>query len=55
MFRTVLCVLGLLGASLCMNELEYDGNYTDNYDNEMSQDQQGGEFYFSFCCMFHLL
>ncbi|XP_051252366.1 pentraxin-related protein PTX3-like [Dicentrarchus labrax] len=39
----VLCVLGFVGASLCVNEVEYEGNYADNYDNEISQDQQGGE------------
>ncbi|XP_022606893.1 pentraxin-related protein PTX3-like [Seriola dumerili] len=37
----VLCVLGFVVASLCVNE--YEGNYTDNYDNEISQDQQEGE------------
>lgn len=46
----VLCVLGFVGASLCVNEIEYEGNYADNYDNEISQDQQGGEF-----CLFVLL
>ena len=46
----VLCVLGLVGASLCGNEVEYEGNYADSYDNEISQDQQGGEF-----CLFILL
>lgn len=40
----VLCVLGFVGASLCVNEVEYEGNYADDYDNEISQDQQGGEF-----------
>ncbi|XP_056249543.1 pentraxin-related protein PTX3-like [Seriola aureovittata] len=39
--RHVLCVLGFAVASLCVNE--YEGNYTDNYDNEISQDQQEGE------------
>ncbi|XP_076604954.1 pentraxin-related protein PTX3-like [Chaetodon auriga] len=39
----VLCVLGLLGASLCVNEAEYEGNYADNYDNEISQAQREGE------------
>ncbi|KAF1374648.1 hypothetical protein PFLUV_G00231290 [Perca fluviatilis] len=38
----VLCVLGLVGASLCVNEVEYEGNYADNFDNEISQDQQEG-------------
>nr|XP_046269108.1 pentraxin-related protein PTX3-like [Scatophagus argus] len=42
-FRIWLCVLGFMGASLCVNEIEYEGNYADNYDNEISQDQQGGE------------
>ncbi|XP_040054727.2 pentraxin-related protein PTX3-like [Gasterosteus aculeatus] len=36
-------VLCFVGASLCVNELEYGGNYADNYDNEISQDQQEGE------------
>ncbi|KAE8290136.1 Pentraxin-related protein PTX3 [Larimichthys crocea] len=39
----VLCVLGFVGASLCMNDFEYEGNYAENYDNEISQDQQEGE------------
>ncbi|XP_074548774.1 pentraxin-related protein PTX3-like [Halichoeres trimaculatus] len=39
----VLCVLGFVSASLCVNEVEYEGNYADNYDNEISQDQQEGE------------
>ncbi|XP_029350247.1 pentraxin-related protein PTX3-like [Echeneis naucrates] len=37
----VLCVLGFAVASLCVNE--YEGNYADNYDNEISEDQQEGE------------
>ncbi|XP_044022253.1 pentraxin-related protein PTX3-like [Siniperca chuatsi] len=39
----VLCVLGFVGASLCVNEVEYEGNYADNYDNKISQNQQEGE------------
>ncbi|XP_060918233.1 pentraxin-related protein PTX3-like [Labrus mixtus] len=39
----VLCVLGFVCASLCVNEVEYEGNYADNYDNEISQDRQEGE------------
>eukprot|EP00064_Thunnus_orientalis_P015424 superscaffoldBa00002857_g15476 len=39
----VLCVLCYVGASLCVNQVEYEGNYQDNYDNEISQDQQEGE------------
>ncbi|XP_008278341.1 pentraxin-related protein PTX3-like [Stegastes partitus] len=35
-----LCVLGIVGSSLCVNEVEYEGNYADNYDNEISQGQQ---------------
>lgn len=35
-------MLGFVGASLCVNE--YEGNYADNYDNEISQAQQEGEF-----------
>ncbi|GAA6213294.1 uncharacterized protein LOC108874988 [Lates japonicus] len=38
-----LCVLGFAVASLCVNDVEYDRNYADSYDNEISQDQQGGE------------
>ena len=45
----VLCVLGFASASLCVNEIEYEGNYADIYDNEISQDQQEGEF-----CLFCL-
>uniref|UniRef100_UPI0037E76C07 pentraxin-related protein PTX3-like n=1 Tax=Semicossyphus pulcher TaxID=241346 RepID=UPI0037E76C07 len=39
----VLCVLGFICASRCVNEVEYEGNYADSYDNEISQDQQEGE------------
>ncbi|XP_033469861.1 uncharacterized protein LOC117248735 [Epinephelus lanceolatus] len=38
----VLWLLGFMSASLCMNEVEDEGNYADNYDNEISQDQQEG-------------
>ena len=41
----VLCVLGFVVASLCVNEID-EGNYADNYDNEISEDQQEGEFCF---------
>ncbi|XP_047467434.1 pentraxin-related protein PTX3-like [Mugil cephalus] len=37
----VLCLLGMLRSYLCVND--YDGNYVDNYDNEISQDKQDGE------------
>lgn len=40
----VLCVLGLAVASLRMDEAELDGNYADDYDNEISRDQREGEF-----------
>lgn len=40
----VLCVLCYVGASLCVNRVEYEMNYADSYDNEISQDQQEGEF-----------
>lgn len=45
MFRIcrVLCVLGFVAASLCVNEFDYNWNYAD-YNNEISQDQQDGEF-----------
>ncbi|XP_028995572.2 pentraxin-related protein PTX3-like isoform X2 [Betta splendens] len=36
----VLRALGLVVASLCADEMEFDGNYADAYDNEISQDQQ---------------
>ncbi|XP_034091049.1 uncharacterized protein LOC117558770 [Gymnodraco acuticeps] len=39
----VLCVLGFIGASLCVNEVEFEGNFAESYDNEISQDQQEGE------------
>ncbi|XP_070777079.1 pentraxin-related protein PTX3-like [Enoplosus armatus] len=39
----VLCVLAFVGASLCANEVGYEGNFADNYDNEISQNQQEGE------------
>ncbi|XP_040917043.1 pentraxin-related protein PTX3-like [Toxotes jaculatrix] len=39
----VLCVLGFVVASLCVNEVEFEQNYADNYDNEISQDQQEGD------------
>lgn len=42
-------LLGFVAASLCANEMEYEGNYADNYDNEISQDQQEGEI-----CLFVL-
>lgn len=40
----VLCVLGFIGASLCVNEVEFEGNFAESYDNEISQDKQEGEF-----------
>lgn len=39
--QQVLCVLGCVVGALCVSE--YEGNYVDNYDNEISQDQQEGE------------
>ncbi|XP_022078658.2 uncharacterized protein LOC110972582 [Acanthochromis polyacanthus] len=39
----VLWVLGIMGSSVCVNDIEYEGNYADNYDNEISQGQQEGE------------
>ncbi|XP_071768503.2 pentraxin-related protein PTX3-like [Centroberyx gerrardi] len=38
----VLCALCYVGASLCVNGVEYEVNYADSYDNEISQDQQEG-------------
>lgn len=40
---TVLYLLCLVAASMCVNDIEYEGNYADIYDNEISQDQQEGE------------
>ncbi|CAN9502466.1 unnamed protein product [Ophioblennius macclurei] len=38
------CLLGAFGSCLCVNEAhEYEGNYVDNYDNEISEDQQEGD------------
>ncbi|XP_062253815.1 pentraxin-related protein PTX3-like [Platichthys flesus] len=37
----VLCLL--VASSLCVNEVEYEGNYANEYDNEISQDQQEAE------------
>lgn len=48
----LLYVLGFMGASLCVNEVEDEGNYADNYDNEISQDQQEGEFCLFVLCLF---
>ncbi|XP_062296828.1 uncharacterized protein LOC134001277 [Scomber scombrus] len=39
----VLCVLSYVGASLCVNPVEYEGNYSDDCENEICQDQQEGE------------
>lgn len=44
----VLWLLGMPGSSLCVND--YEGNYVDSFDNEVSQDQQEGEF-----CLYVLL
>lgn len=44
----VLYLFGFVVISLCVNE--YEGNYADIYDNEISQDQQEGEF-----CLFVFL
>lgn len=52
-FWRVLCTLGLVCASLCANEAEYDGNYVDGFDNEISRERQEGEFgLFVFCLCF---
>lgn len=40
----VLCALSYVGASLSVNPVEYEGNYSDDCDNEISQDQQEGTF-----------
>ncbi|XP_075873765.1 pentraxin-related protein PTX3-like isoform X2 [Nelusetta ayraudi] len=37
-FWRVLCVLSLAFASLCADEAEYDGNYVDSFDNEISEE-----------------
>lgn len=62
----LLCVLGFLGATVCVNQVEYEENYADSYDNEISQDQQMGECSFlnfvvkfehlkHYCNHFHVL
>lgn len=38
-------------ASLCANEAEYDGNYVDGFDNEISQERQEGEFGLFVLCL----
>lgn len=38
------CLLGFLGATVCVNQVEYEDSYADNYDNEVSQDQRRGEW-----------
>ncbi|XP_029973567.1 uncharacterized protein LOC115407318 [Salarias fasciatus] len=43
------CLLGALGSCLCVNEVEYEGNYVDNYDNEISEDQQEGDSHTTPC------
>lgn len=40
----MMCALVSAGPSLCVNEAEYEENYGDSYDNEISEDQQEGEF-----------
>lgn len=40
----ILYLLGCLRASMCVNQVEYEDDYADNYYNEISQDQQGGEW-----------
>lgn len=42
-FQRVLCMLSLVCASLCD---EYNGNYADGFDNEISPERQEGEFGF---------
>nr|XP_019965347.1 PREDICTED: uncharacterized protein LOC109644416 [Paralichthys olivaceus] len=42
-FRVCHMLCALVAASLCMNEVEYEGNYADDYENEISQDQQETE------------
>ncbi|XP_071185932.1 pentraxin-related protein PTX3-like [Salvelinus alpinus] len=39
----VVCVLCCVCVSVCVNAEEYEVNYTDNYDNEITQDQQDGD------------
>ncbi|XP_034050981.1 pentraxin-related protein PTX3-like [Thalassophryne amazonica] len=39
----VLCGLVYVCASLCVNGIEYEENYGENYDNKISEDQQNGE------------
>ncbi|XP_026160207.1 uncharacterized protein LOC113128828 [Mastacembelus armatus] len=39
----VLCVLGFMTRSLCLNDVHYEGDYAYDYDNEIAQHQQEGE------------
>lgn len=49
----MLCTLSLVCSSLCVNQAEFDGNYVDDLDNEISQERQEGEFgLFVFCLCF---
>lgn len=41
-----ICLVLCTGPSLCINDIEYERIYEDSYDNEISLDQQEGEFYF---------
>lgn len=45
----MLCMLSLVCASLCVNEAEYDGNYVDGFDNEISQEGECGLFVLCLC------
>lgn len=51
----VLCLIGFVVTSLCASEIEYEGNYADIYDNEISQDEQEGEFMCLFVTLFSCL
>lgn len=43
-FWRLLCTLSLVCASVCANQADYDGNYADGFDNEISLERQEGEF-----------
>lgn len=50
----VLCVLSAAGSSLCVTEIEDDDSFAGSYGNEISLDQQQGEFCFDYfpCWLF---
>ncbi|XP_045076679.1 uncharacterized protein LOC123490914 [Coregonus clupeaformis] len=43
MLVNMVCVLCCVSVSVCVNGEEYEVNYADNYENEITQDQQDGD------------